>query len=358
MKRFWVLSDKLDVLLFRMAPGVCNKLDALNLRKWPLLLAFVCVVGEARILFYGGLACWNVPPSDVSHFAIREEGQRFERLRKVIASGSHATNMCPDVASMPGYLHSEKEQASLYRSAPWHPSCDVNFGPKDSFSGAYKLDFPHEIESNTKAAVWCGAIRKNGAAFTIAGDGCQYDISNKEGGQGEYWLYGFKELPNVVNTDLSLSLNENGQLIGTVWLSTTPQSWGPYLTTEYLRWLRLFLSTVLLLQLTLFALLFSTIWRISVVSKKRDPNSPIPWIIEVPVRSAAPDHETEVNELFFLYESDYAERGFGKWLFLYQALLMMPFFLRRRVIYLAHRSLGLIRKQGGNALGHLKRKRS
>jgi hypothetical protein len=155
----------------------------------------------------------------------------------------------------------------------------------------------------------------------------------------------YRNASRIVNVRLTTEFDDHAHLVSTFWISTIKQSWGAHLADEYARVLYSALTALLMLTSIFLALVFLTIHRIVVVSKQRDPNSLIPWAIEMALRGAALDHEPDFLLAHLLDKCEDADRGLMKWALLCGVLIDgLPTLLSRRACYFCQRPFVLIWK--------------
>jgi hypothetical protein len=296
--------------------------------------------------------------------ARREEQRReIDFLTQTEGSATMALKSCPESLGWPTrptgrFLHDAQNDALSDRTSNqrgWKPVCGYVYDSAKS----NMHDDPRFL---------CVTVHELIGWKDIEGAG--YTCLDGDGSWGR-WPHQWKLIPsevvtsyadeydkpkdgaNIPNVRLkvekcSLDASRESCLV-TLWVTGERSSWGSDLVAEYAADIRFAVLFVLMILGSNATALIRIVRRVIVVSKQRDPDSAIPWIIEVPLRAAALDHDpfTGLNNALERYEDDYANRGPLKWSFLVCEMPnVMSDLIAHRISYSIERSWANVAAKG------------
>jgi len=338
----------------------------------PFIRRGLKIGGAIVALYLGGLVAFGVKviltdavPVIAKHKAEATQRQRDEDFKAATAgSAQMAMDSCVIDESWPSFISGAQTKVlsePLFNRTGWKPLCKYTTGFTGvdypsvmcgylSSLGRFKKKAPANPLDNGAGyyEVWGKKIQ---AEVQVAGETCFSDSSYR------FRYSAYTPFPTSVDYsaaprnasktgNLRLKIEQCSDLhlgpqhcIATIWVSQERASWGSYLVEEYITQLRQQVIGAVFLVAFIVASLIATAWRIIVVSSRRDQDSLIPWIVEVPLTAAALDHEPYflLNDLLDGCENC-LDRRFMKWPILFGLMIQgMPTLLARRVAYLMQR---------------------
>ena len=255
---------------------------------------------------------------------------------------------CPDVAGMPSFIERRNKAWWNRFISSWQAPCAIDFGPVLGFdlssgplreyyivsydhgrfsqqgsavsaenlrpvvgsdsrpTGKYYIaGYPGEYfvsagthdPYNTFAESWCDALFHSALPSMRAGDMCEAGGGGVTGGPVQ--LNFPVSAKSVTNVRLTLGVDWRQHWIGTLWVSTKPQSWGNDLVTEYVSELDFFETALMVFLASTLTILILAVRRFIAKSKARPHNSTMPWI-EILLETVGRDDDHQVGEMIEL----------------------------------------------------------
>jgi hypothetical protein len=348
----------------------------------PFITRGLRIGGAMVALFLCGLTAFYVKviltdavPVVARHRAEDAQHQReVDFLKATAGSAKMAMDSCV-IESWPEFLYQAEEKALSepdFNHTGWKPACKITTGYATAFNDPFVM---------CQYLSWLGRLKKKAPAnsldngtgyYFVCGWECQGDVEvageTCVSGDNSYRSFSnpvrwpsntdysgaHRNALNIANLRLKIEQCSDARpgpqhCVATIWVSRQRTSWGNYLVDELASTLRRQVFGLLLLLALAAATLISTVWRIIVISRKRDPNSPIPWIVEVPLRFAALDYEPD----FYLNErldrcDECLDRKLMKWPGLCVVVAQgLPPMLARRIIFLTQRPFSMAAERFG-----------